>query len=246
MIPLYDDNPTRNFPVVTVGIIVVCALVFLWQLTLPRPDVAVLRFGVIPAVLLGHAELSPALHPLPSGLTLITAMFLHGGWMHLIGNMLFLWIFGNNVEDAMGPIRFAAFYLLSGIVASLSHALFLAGSTMPMIGASGAIAGTLGAYLLLHPRSRVLVLLWLGFFITTVRLPAMVVIGVWIGLQLLNASLGAGGGVAWWAHVGGFVAGMLLILVLRRPGTPLLDRARPYAARPRPGRYPPRRRGPWG
>ena len=249
MIPLHDDNPTSSLPVVTVSLIVACSLVFLWQLSLPVPDAAVLRFGVIPAVLLGSASLPPSLEPLPSGLTLITAMFLHGGWLHLIGNMLFLWIFGNNVEDAMGPVRFLVFYLLCGIVASLAHAVLLAGSTTPMIGASGAIAGTLGAYVLLHPYSRVLVLIWLGFFVTTARLPAIVVIGLWIVLQLLNASLDAGGGVAWWAHVGGFAAGMLLVLVFRRKGVPLLDRARPRAARPRPNldRYRPRRRrGPWG
>jgi membrane associated rhomboid family serine protease len=233
MIPLHDDNPTRDFPVVTVALIVLCSAVFLWQLGQPQGDLAVLRYGVIPAVLLGPAALAPELEPLPSALTLVTSMFLHGGWMHLIGNMLFLWVFGNNVEDAMGHVRFVAFYLLAGIAAALSHAALLPASTVPMIGASGAIAGTLGAYLLLHPRSRVLVLVWLGIFVTTMRLPAMVVIGVWALLQVVSAALGAGGGIAWWAHVGGFVAGLVLLPLLRRRGTVLLDRARPG-------------RGPWG
>jgi membrane associated rhomboid family serine protease len=233
MIPLHDDNPTRIFPAVTVALIALCSLVFLWQLASPSAEVTVLRFGLIPAVLFGGASLPAELEPLPGALTLLTSLFLHGGWMHLIGNMLFLWIFGNNVEDAMGHLRFIAFYLICGVAASLSHAALIPASTTPMIGASGAIAGTLGAYLLLHPRSRVLVLVFLGIFVTTMRLPAMVVIGIWIGLQVLNAALGAGGGIAWWAHVGGFVAGMVLLPVFRQPGTALFDRGRP------------RRRGPW-
>jgi membrane associated rhomboid family serine protease len=233
MIPLHDDNPTRIFPAVTVALIALCSLVFLWQLASPSAEVTVLRFGLIPAVLFGGASLPAELEPLPGALTLLTSLFLHGGWMHLIGNMLFLWIFGNNVEDAMGHLRFIAFYLICGVAASLSHAALIPASTTPMIGASGAIAGTLGAYLLLHPRSRVLVLVFLGIFVTTMRLPAMVVIGIWIGLQVLNAALDAGGGIAWWAHVGGFVAGMVLLPVFRQPGTALFDRGRP------------RRRGPW-
>jgi membrane associated rhomboid family serine protease len=233
MIPLHDDNPTRIFPAVTVALIALCSLVFLWQLASPSAEVTVLRFGLIPAVLFGGASLPAELEPLPGALTLLTSLFLHGGWMHLIGNMLFLWIFGNNVEDAMGHLRFIAFYLICGVAASLSHAALIPASTTPMIGASGAIAGTLGAYLLLHPRSRVLVLVFLGIFVTTMRLPAMVVIGIWIGLQVLNAALDAGGGIAWWAHVGGFVAGMVLLPVFRQPGTALFARGRP------------RRRGPW-
>jgi membrane associated rhomboid family serine protease len=150
-------------------------------------------------------------------------MFLHGGWMHLIGNMLYLWIFGNNVEDAMGHARFVVFYVLCGIAAALAQALPSPGSTIPMIGASGAISGVLGAYLLLYPRAQVLVLLPLGLFTRLVHLPAVAVLGFWFVLQLINSALapGDGGGVAWGAHVGGFVAGAALIPFFKRRGVRL-------------------------
>jgi membrane associated rhomboid family serine protease len=161
-------------------------------------------------------------------------MFLHGGWMHLIGNMLYLWIFGNNVEDAMGHVRFPIFYLLCGIAAALAQGFYDPNSAVPMIGASGAIGGVLGGYLLLYPRARVLVLIPLGFFTQLIRIPALAVLGFWFVLQFIQSALssGEGGGVAYWAHIGGFVAGMVLILVFRDKGIPLLGR--------------PRRRGPWG
>ena len=225
MIPLHDDNPTTRKPIVTVGLIVACCLAFLWQMSLGPRDYtrAVFSLGVVPAVLLGERELPAHLVLVPAELTLATSMFLHGGWMHLIGNMLYLWIFGNNIEDAMGHTRFVIFYLACGAAAAFAQIMQDPGSTVPMIGASGAIAGVLGAYLLLYPRARVLVLIFLGIFIQTIRIPAVYVLGFWFVLQFLNAALSgeADGGVAWWAHIGGFVTGMALILVFRQKNVPL-------------------------
>lgn len=222
MIPLRDDNPSELRPIVTVSLIVVVTLVFLWQLSLGARagQEAVYSLGLIPSVLFGIDRLPPALAMVPPGLTILTSMFLHGGWLHLIGNMLYLWIFGDNVEDAMGHGRFLLFYLLCGVAAALAQALPDPQSQLPMIGASGAISGVLGAYLLLYPRARVLVLIPLGFFLQTVRLPAAAVLLLWFGLQLLSSLLApaGGGGVAFRAHVGGFVAGLLLVIVFRRPG----------------------------
>lgn len=215
MIPLHDDNPTTIQPVVTIVIIVLCALIFLWQISLGTRgfEAAVLGLGVIPATLLGTEVLPPELALVPPSMTVFSSMFLHGGWMHLIGNMLYLWIFGNNVEDAMGHMRFVLFYLLCGIVAVFAQALPNIDSTIPMIGASGAISGVLGAYLLLYPRARVLVLVPLGFYSRTLYLPAMAVLGFWFVLQLISSAFSdpRGGGVAFGAHIGGFIAGMALL-----------------------------------
>ena len=215
MIPLRDDVPTVITPFVTVALIGACSLIFLWQITLGEREfeMVVYRLGVIPATLVGGEELPLALHPVPPELTLFTSMFLHGGWMHLIGNMLYLWIFGNNIEDSMGHLRFVIFYVACGIVAALVQVYPDPGSTVPMIGASGAISGVLGAYLLLYPRAHVLVLLPLGYFSQLVHLPAMLVLGFWFLLQLINSMFAASGsgGVAWGAHIGGFLAGMILI-----------------------------------
>ena len=234
MIPLHDDNPTTLKPVVTVGLIVACCLVFLWQISLGSQDQAraVFSLGLIPAVLLGERELPAHIALIPSQLTVVSSMFLHGGWMHLIGNMLYLWIFGNNIEDAMGYGRFILFYLVCGAAAAFAQILQDPESTVPMIGASGAISGILGAYLVLYPRARVLVLVWLGFFIHTLRLPAGFVLGFWFVLQYLNAAVSgeAGGGVAWWAHIGGFVSGAALIVLFRDKRVPLFGG----------------RKGPWG
>ncbi len=235
MIPLHDDNPTEITPKVTIAIIVLCVLTFFWQLSLgPQAAAgAVYAFGMIPAVLIEGAELPPDLAAIPATATLFTSMFLHGGWMHLIGNMLYLWIFGNNIEDVMGHGRFIVFYALCGIAAAFAQAFQDPGSTIPMIGASGAISGVLGAYLLLFPKARVLVLIPLGFFMHLIKLPAVVVLGFWIVVQILSGA-GApsgGGGVAWWAHIGGFMAGLPLIYLFRR------KRPAPAA-----GRVP----GPWG
>ena len=226
MFPLHDDNPTRSPPVVTVLIIVVCVLAFFWQLAQgPQAQEAITySLGFIPALLFTEASLPPELAILPSGLTMFTAMFLHGGWMHLIGNMLFLWIFGNNVEESMGRTRFVVFYLACGVAAALSQALPEPESIIPMIGASGAISGVLGAYLILHPFARVLVVIPLGFYPYLTRLPAAIVLGLWFLIQILSSLTvnPAEGGVAWFAHIGGFVAGVLLVPLFRRRDVPLL------------------------
>ena len=219
MIPLHDDNPTRLMPIVTIASIAICVLVFLHQASLSQElaDVFVHQFGAIPAVIFGHASLpDEAQIAFPASLTLITSMFLHGGWMHLLGNMLYLWIFGNNIEDAMGHAKFVVFYIISGTLAALSHALIDPSSPIPMVGASGAISAVLGAYLLLFPRAHVLVLLP-GIGMT--RVPAGIVLGMWFVMQLISGgmSIGAsGGGVAFFAHIGGFLAGMALIGFFKR------------------------------
>jgi len=226
MIPLKDDNPSQLTPVVTIGLIVTCTLVFLWQFMQgPRAGQAIIyALGLIPSVLFGHRSLPPEVATVPAALTVFTSMFLHGGWLHLIGNMLYLWIFGDNVEDAMGHGRFLAFYLLCGVAAAFTQALPDPQSTLPMVGASGAISGVLGAYLLLYPRARVLVLVPIFIIITTMRLPASLVLGLWFVLQALSTlAASEGGGVAFRAHVGGFIAGMLLLMFFKRPGfRPLL------------------------
>lgn len=215
MFPLHDDNPTKTVAFFTVTFIAMAVGVFLWQFTRNELEQSqiLLGLGFIPAALLGAQDNAATLPTITPWLTLFSSMFLHGGWMHLLGNMLFLWIFGNNVEESMGHVRFVVFYLLCGVVAALSQAYGNPESTIPMVGASGAISGVLGAYLLLYPHARILTLIVLGFFIRTIYLPAMVVLGLWFVLQLVNSwlSSGAQGGVAWGAHIGGFVAGMVFI-----------------------------------
>lgn len=219
MIPLHDENPTKLTPVVTITFIGICVAVFLYQVNLPQEpaDLFAFQYGAIPSVIFGHASLSEEVRiAFPASLTLITSMFLHGGWMHLLGNMLYLWIFGNNIEDVMGHAKFVVFYILSGILAALSHALTDPSSHIPMVGASGAISAVLGAYLLLFPRAHVLVFLP-GLGMT--RVPAGIVLGMWFITQLISGgmSVGAtGGGVAFFAHIGGFLAGMVLIGFFKR------------------------------
>ena len=223
MFPLKDDNPSRTAPVVTVALIVLNALVFVYQISLQAggPDGAraaqafIEEFGLVPCRLTGACRVGPEL-PLPV-LTIFTSMFMHGGLFHIGGNMLYLWIFGNNVEDTLGHIRYLIFYLLSGIAAALAQTVVGPSSLVPMVGASGAISGVLGAYLVLFPGAHVTTLIILGFFFRVVQIPAMVVLGFWIVLQVLNGlgSFGASGGVAFFAHIGGFVAGMGLLFVLR-------------------------------
>jgi membrane associated rhomboid family serine protease len=206
-------------PFVSYTILGLCILVFLWQFSLgpQNGQAAIYAFGLIPAVLLGDAQLPPELAVVPPVATAFTSMFLHGGWLHLIGNMLYLWIFGDNVEDSMGHGRFLVFYLICGIVAALTQALPAPNSDIPMIGASGAISGVLGAYLVLHPRAHVLVLIPLGLFSQLVRMPALWVLGLWFGIQLLQEFMASeGAGVAFRAHIGGFVAGMALIPLFKR------------------------------
>ncbi len=225
MIPLHDDNPTELTPLVTVALIVACSAVFLYEASLPDKlvEAFIMQYGAIPALVLGTAEaakgLPVELPDAPPYWSLVTSMFLHGGWMHLIGNMLYLWIFGNNIEDVMGHARFVVFYAVCGVLAALSHILIDPASTVPMVGASGAISGVLGAYLLLFPRAQVLVLIPLGLMTRMMYVPAGFVLGMWFVMQLLSGgvSLGSkGGGVAFFAHIGGFVAGMALIGLFKR------------------------------
>jgi membrane associated rhomboid family serine protease len=219
MIPLEDDSPSTLKPYVTLSLIVACSGVFLWQRTLDpvagRRVVAAL--GAIPAVLLTDARLPVDLQWVPRYATLFTYMFLHGGWVHLCGNLLYLWIYGDNVEDSMGHLRYALFYCLCGVAAVGAQAWSEPHSAYPIIGASGAISGVLGAYLLLFPRAKVLTLVLLPFFFTTVRLPAMLLLLLWFAVQLVSDLTGHGGAsVALRAHIGGFLTGMLLVPVFKR------------------------------
>ena len=225
MIPLKDDNPTSIVPLVSIAVLVLCALVFLWQISLgPQQGTqAVYAFGVIPAVLLGGASLPPELGAAPALVTVFTSMFMHGGWGHFLGNMLYLWIFSDNVEDSMGHGRFLVFYLLCGVAAVLAQALPDPGSQVPMIGASGAISGVLGAYLLLYPHARILVAIPIGFIIQPMHLRAGWVLGFWFAMQLVSELLSSSSsGVAFRAHLGGFVAGMALIPFFKSSRVPLL------------------------
>lgn len=235
LLPLKDDNPLRRIPLqyVTIAFIAINVAVFLWQLSLGERggQRAVYAYGMVPAVLFGFKDLPPDIAAIPDWLTVITSMFMHGGWMHLIGNMLFLWVLGDNVEDSMGHVRFVVFYLLSGIAAALAQAGLNPQSEVPMIGASGAISGVIGAYLMLHPKAPIHTLV----FRFVVALPAFVVLGLWIVFQLINAAIadaaGSSGGVAWWAHIGGFFAGAILIIPMRHRDVPLFDGRGPYAHR---------------
>lgn len=229
MIPLRDDTPAHRTPIVTLGLIAACVVAFLWQLGQGSPgmEIAIYRLGMIPAVLLGAAPADIA--AVPPALTLVTSMFLHGGWMHLLGNMLYLWIFGNNVEDRLGHLRFALFYLVSGLAAAAAQILPDPASQIPMVGASGAISGVLGAYVVLFPHARVLVMIPVGILLFR-YVRAVWVLGIWFAMQFVSAVLApSGSGVAWWAHVGGFVAGFVVMQPLRRH----LQRHR-------------KRTGPWG
>ena len=271
MIPLYDDVPSRRTPVVNVALLVLTTIVFLTQL-LQEPGAPDLieRFGMIPArvvdpdvrvlvpeiraVRVGFrveerlVQRPAAPSAVPAWLTLLTCIFLHGGWLHFLGNMWFLWIFGDNVEDRLGHAGYLGFYLATGVAASLMHLVVNLGSGAPTIGASGAIAGVMGAYFVLYPRARVVTLVPLFVFLYTIVLPAPVFLGVWFLIQFYQGTLAAGAsGVAWWAHIGGFVAGTGLALVLRAR-----DRRRPTIEVRRPGsdevvrtRWRPPRRGFW-
>ena len=217
MIPLKDDNPTSSVPFVTFSLLAVNILVSLYQLGLPESSYSALiyQMGVIPDEVTTGVRFAP---DFPVPLTLFTSMFLHGGLLHLAGNMLYLWIFGNNVEDATGHFRFFVFYLVCGLGAAAAQIAVNPRSEVPMIGASGAIAGVLGAYMLMFPRARVLTLIPIFIFIRLVYLPAIVVLGLWFLYQILLSSSAqrSGGGVAFFAHIGGFVCGMVLIWFFRR------------------------------
>jgi membrane associated rhomboid family serine protease len=223
-LPLYDDNPIRETPVVTYGLIGMCIGAWLWQLG-HDTDLVVFQYGMTPAVLFGYRGLAPDLAVIPPWVTLFTSMFLHGGWLHLGGNMLFLWIFGNNVEDLLGRGRFILLYLASGVAAALVQALSAKYSQVPMVGASGAVAGVLGAYLMTYPRANVHVFVWIVVFFWIVTVPAWILLSFWFAMQLFSGlATGPGSpGVAFWAHVGGFVAGIVLFLLLRSRRVPLLQ-----------------------
>lgn len=209
MIPLRDSQPSYSTPVVTAGLIVANVLVFLHQVSLD--DFSLNHFIRTYAIVPARFEFS----------TLLTSMFLHGGWLHLIGNMWFLWIYGDNVEDILGGLRYLVFYLLCGVAAGLTHVLTNAGSPVPTIGASGAVAGVMGAYLVKFPHSRIVTLIPIFFLLTTVEIPAVLILIYWFLIQIFSGMAAAGqmasaqGGVAWFAHVGGFVAGMVLISLMK-------------------------------
>jgi membrane associated rhomboid family serine protease len=231
-VPLWDLNPLEKikFQWVTLSLIVTnCLIFFVFQMgvLLPASTDALVSFAVIPAELIGQgflgqtaANLPPQTVAVPERLTLLTYMFLHGNILHLLGNMIFLWVFGDNVEDAMGHVRFLLFYLLCGIFAGLAHAFMRQGSDIPMIGASGAVAGVIAAYLMLHPNVRVWIL---AFFRIPLRVSAGFALMVWIALQIVSVIFDEGGGTAWWAHIGGLIAGSILVIFMRKPGIPLFD-----------------------
>lgn len=222
MFPIRDHNRSGIVPYVTVTLIVLNSMAFLYELSLgPALERFLLRYGLVP-ILVSNFHRIPEIGFLDVAKTFVTSMFLHGGWFHIIGNMWYLWIFGDNVEDRLGHGRFLAFYLACGIAAGLVHYGLNPSSKLPTIGASGAVAGVLGAYFLCFPRARVDILIFFVFFIQIVTVPAAFVLFLWFVLQLFNgaASLGAGtdvgGGVAWWAHIGGFLCGALLLRILPR------------------------------
>jgi membrane associated rhomboid family serine protease len=233
MFPLKDDNPTTIIPIVTLILIALNVVIFLYQVSLdPKTQqLFAYQYGAVPAVVTGLQSLPAKLATVPPFLSIFTSMFLHGSWLHLIGNMWYLWIFGNNIEDAMGSLRYLLFYLICGFLASATQILSNAGSILPTIGASGAIAGVLGAYLLLYPRARVMTLIFF-IFIRIIYIPAGFVLGFWFVLQLLNGSLSGnqqGGGVAFWAHIGGFIAGMLLVGLFKKRNVRFFNPPRPQA-----------------
>ena len=230
MIPLGDSPIRRSFPLVTVLIIVANVVVFFYELSLGNGrdlELFVQSFGTTPREILTGQDLPPA--PAPAGvvwITLITAMFVHGGFLHIGSNMLYLWVFGDNVEDTLGHGTFVIFYLAAGVLAGLTHVFVNAGSTIPSVGASGAIAGVLGAYLIRFPNAQVRTLLFLGPFITFPRISAVLLIGFWFltqlvsGLASLDVATEQSTGIAFWAHIGGFIAGLVLALFLRpRPAS---------------------------
>jgi rhomboid family protein len=226
-VPVFDENSLKSirFQVVTVGLIAINVIVFLLEAG-GLSTAAIASFAVVPDELfaqpassLGYSVSNP--FGLPEQLTLLTYMFFHGDIFHLASNMLFLWVFGDNVEDALGHLNFLIFYLACGVIGGLTHALMLPNSTLPLVGASGAISGIIAAYLMLHPRVRVWVL---AFRFFPLRLSAALVLGIWIATQVIMIILPETGPVAWWAHIGGLLAGAVLVLFLRRPGVGLFDR----------------------
>ena len=257
MIPIRDENPTHGTPYITIGLIALNSLIFLFQASLPSPkdEAFVWKYGFVPAKLVHtadefeselpeHAPVVQAFDRLgrplivrtripvdaatavPAWLNIFTCMFLHGGWMHLLGNMLYLWIFGNNIEDRLGSGLFVLFYLGTGIVGNLAHTFFDA-SWVPLVGASGAISGVMGAYMILYWHTRILAIVPLGWYWFTVKLPAWLFLGIYIGIQnLFPAYFGRSDGVAYWAHIGGFAAGVAMIYLFPKKPAPAFARRR--------------------
>ena len=221
MIPLNDDNPTTTFPFVTISIVAINIVVFFYQLSLDNiaERVFILKAAAIPYEISRFTDIFPRDY-VPPPLTIITSTFVHGGFLHLAMNMLFLWIFGDNIEDRIGHVKFLLFYLLMGAAAGLTHVAADASSPVPMIGASGAGAGVLGAYFLLFPHAHVRTLFIFIYFVRIVKVPAIVFLGIWFAIQVLSA--GNGGGIAWYAHIGGFLAGVFFtaMVIMRRPRWP--------------------------
>jgi len=231
MIPLKDDNPTTRKPIITVAFIIINCVVFIYEFSLGGSGFSefTYKYGLIPAELIqGRDLMAPQLSYLSTSpyLNIFTSMFMHGGILHLGGNMLYLWIFGNNIEDVLGHVKFVLFYLLSGIAAVLAFSLINPNSNVPMVGASGAVSGILGAYVIRFPQAKVLTLIWFFYFIKIVRLPALYLLGFWFLLQIINGSkailISSSGGVAWFAHIGGFAFGAVIFFLLgkfrkRRP-----------------------------
>jgi membrane associated rhomboid family serine protease len=219
MFPLRDDIPNNSFPFVTVGIVAVNTVLFIYQASLGREaGHFIASLGAVPYEISHSIDIFPTIF-FPVFLTLFTAMFLHGGFLHLFGNMLYLWIFGDNVESSMGHMRFLFFYLVCGLIAIYTQIYLYPDSKIPIIGASGAVSGVLGAYLLLFPYARISTIVILGFFIKMVRIPAIIFLGFWILIQIFYSSAPAGrfgGNVAWFAHIGGFFAGLMLISLIKK------------------------------
>ncbi len=214
MIPLRDENPTNTTPFINYALVAINVAVFAYQTFLvfdvsPETSNAFMqKLALTPSLLLSPSEWSQM--PIPAPLTMLTSMFVHGGPMHLLGNLLYLWVFGDNIEDALGHLNYLIFYLACGVGAAIAQVMIEPGSTIPMVGASGAIAGVLGAYLVLHPQAQVLTLVFLVIFVRIMYLPASVLLGIWFAIQIFSAFTG-GGGVAWYAHIGGFLVGVLLV-----------------------------------
>lgn len=207
MLPLGDENPVRSKPVINWAIIATCIFLFLWQNSggvLHFRD-SILTFGLIPSRISRGSGY----------FTLITNMFLHGGWFHLGGNMLFLWVFGDNIEDSYGHLWYLLFYLFCGLIASLFWLLTAWGTSSPAVGASGAISGVLGAYIVLHPKARIRTLISMGFFLRIARVPAFIMIGLWFIYQFLLALVPVNTGIAYWAHIGGFIVGLILARTIK-------------------------------
>ena len=217
MIPIHDENPSKRFAVVNVSIILSCILIFFYQQILSDQNgmELIYSFGFIPVIFFGDMSLPTYLQLIPSELTILSSMFLHGGWMHLIGNMMYLWVFGDNIENYFGSLGYTLFYIICGVGAAILQAYINLESEIPMIGASGAISGVLGAYLVLYPKAKITVIIPIFYFVQTARLPAVIVLGAWFIIQLVSSMFqDSGGGVAFAAHVGGFLAGLIITLII--------------------------------